>query len=113
MKTKIKCYRCGTEIPVNYKNMSAIMTCPHCKGKMTYDVTTYRKLKLVRYFVVLLVALLLLFGMHQVETGNYAILLIFMSIAISLACVADKACLWLCDFIFGLHYEELKTKKKK
>ena len=45
MKTKIKCYRCGTEIPINYKNMSAIMTCPHCKGKMTYDVTTYRKLK--------------------------------------------------------------------
>lgn len=109
---EIKCYKCGTKIPLNFKNMSAIIECPHCKKKMTYGLSTYRRLKIIRYFVVLLIGLMLIYGMSQFDKGNYALLIILISISISLAFIADKACLWLCSLIFGLQYEEYIKKGK-
>ncbi len=112
MQKEIKCYKCGTNIPLNYKNMSSIITCPHCKKKMTYDINTYKKLRITRYFVVLLVALMLIFGMNQFDNGNYVLLFVLVSVALALAFVADKACLYLCNLIFGLKYEEYIKKGK-
>ena len=112
MHKEISCYKCGTKIPLNYKNMSAIIECPHCKKKMVYDVTTYKRLKIIRYFVVLLIGLMLIIGMNQFDKGNYALLIILISFSISLAFVADRVCLWLCNLIFGLQYEEYIKKGK-
>lgn len=112
MHKEINCYKCGTKIPLNYKNMRAIIECPHCKKKMVYDVTTYKRLKIIRYFVVLLIGLMLIIGMNQFDKGNYALLIILISISISLAFVADRVCLWLCNLIFGLQYEEYIKKGK-
>lgn len=112
MQKEISCYKCGTKIPLNFKSMSAVLICPHCKKKMTYNLATYKRLKIVRYFVVLLIGLMLIFGMNQFDKGNYAILIILISISISLAFVADRLCLWLCSLIFGLQYEEYIKKGK-
>lgn len=112
MNKEVKCYKCGTTIPLKFKTMSVIISCPHCHKQMTYNLSTYKKLRIIRYFVVLFIALLLIFGMREFDKGNYLLLIVLISVSLSLAFVADRICLYLCNLIFGLQYEQYIKKGK-
>ena len=113
MKSDVKCYRCGTKIDVNYKNIGIITKCPHCNAKMTLDKKSYRTLRIVRYLVVLLACLFIVFGLSKLNSKEYALTFICLSIALAFGLVADRLCLWLEYKIFGLKYVEYISSKRE
>lgn len=113
MKNEVKCTRCGKQFRLDSKNLSNVVSCPHCHKKMILDIRSNRYLKAFRYLVVALVCGLLLFGMSKIETKMYGIIFVCLSIAIGMAIVADKLCLWLVYKTAGLSYVEYVPKKGK
>ena len=116
---KVSCYRCGKEYPLTYKNIAQVIECAHCHGKMVLDDQSQRKVKYVRYFfVAIIVVALMLLVKKFMSMENVLYLFIVVSIAIVIALVADKLCLYLASVIFKLNYVEyvkktpVKAKKK-
>lgn len=113
MKNEVKCTRCGNNIKLDPSKLSNVISCPHCHKKMVLDLKSNRYLKAFRYLVVVLVCGLLLFGMSKIETKMYGIIFVCLSIAIGMALVADKLCLWLVYKTVGLSYIEQISRKGK
>lgn len=108
MKNEVKCYRCGKDIKLDSKNLSLSVACPHCHAKMVLDLRSKRYLKYFRYTVVLIACVFIMFGLNYVKT-NLAISLVTLSLAIAIALVADRICLFIEYYITGLSY----TKEEK
>ena len=126
MREAIKCYRCGKEYDLSGKDLKEIISCSHCHQKMRITQDSQKRFRIVRYFFVLAVCLVLAFGLSFASQGTFLILIAVMSLAVLLASYSDHVCLILTDRIFGLDYEEYhepqftkkeirnqKTQKKK
>lgn len=103
MKNIVKCYRCGKEIKLDSKNLNILIRCPHCHAKMVLDQRSKRYLKYFRYLVVILACAFILFGLKYAEI-NLAISLVTLSLAIAIAMVADRICLFIEYYVTGLSY---------
>lgn len=113
MSKIVKCYRCGKEINLNPKELKTVISCPHCHGKMTITKKTYRQLRIVRYFFVLAVCALLMFGLSRFDMKVYYVTFLTIIVAVSIAMLSDNICLWLQYKIFGLNFEEYHPTDKK
>ncbi len=111
MKSVVKCYRCGKEYDLDNRNIKEIISCSHCHQQMKFTEKTRKRFRLVRYFFVLLICLMLAFGMSLVTQNNYIVLLVMMFAAMGIAGFSDRWCMVLTDRIFSLEYEEYHPEK--
>ena len=109
MKNEVKCYRCGKETKLDSKNLKLYVTCPHCHAKMVLDQRSKRYLKYFRYLVVILACTFIMFGLKYTKI-NLAIGLVTLSLAIAIAMVADRICLFLEYYVTGLSYTREEKK---
>jgi len=123
-KTIIKCPRCGKEWEINAKTAKAGIECPHCHKKLTYDLKTRRKMKYVRYFIMLVISCGFVWAMQSfTKANNYIIVVAVIAAAFLLMRVIDNICQWLGFTLFKLSYMDfdeykeimakLNTRKKK
>lgn len=114
MTRSVKCYRCGQPIELNYKNIRQTISCSHCHAKMTYDLRSIRKLKMVRYLFVLAVAAFLVAGFMQVQNMNsYTLLIVTCMCAIVISLWADKLCLYISYYLLKGEYVEYHPDDKR
>ena len=106
MKSIIKCYRCGKDYDLKYKDVKEVISCSHCHQKMRFDAKTKRHFKIVRYLVVLIVCLGMAYGMSLVSQNNYVMLLVSVAAGVVFAGYSDQACTRIVDRTFGISYEE-------
>lgn len=111
MKKTLKCARCGKEFDERVVGSKEIISCDHCHLQMKIDEKSQKRFRMVRYFFVLLVCIIIAFGMSMATTSSYIILLGVMSIALLIANFSDSWCLKLTNLIFGLTYEEYHPVK--
>lgn len=119
MTKNIKCYRCGKEYDLNYKDISEQIKCSHCNGIMSLDLNSQRKVRYIRYALVLVVALLMSFLVYQLNLNNLVIFGILTLVLLFTINYVDKFCLYLASLIFKLNYVEFhpedieKANKKR
>ena len=114
MKKIVKCYRCGKPMELNYKNAKQMISCDHCHAHMTLDYRSLRKLKLVRYLFILVVALAILYGFQLVETANnFYVLILTCIIAMALSFWSDKFCLYITNQFLNANYIECHPEEAK
>ena len=112
MKKETKCYRCGKIHEINYKNVSEIISCSHCHQQMKITKKSEKRVRFMRYAFVFLVCLVFAIGTYRFTKDNMIILLVVLTAGLLLANVADKVCLVLTYWIFGLEYEEYHEEKR-
>ena len=95
MTNNIRCYRCGKDYNFNYKNITDKVKCDHCNGVMVLDDKSQRKVRYVRYIIMLFIALIISYGMMQFKQQNYIIILVEFVVLLSLVNFIDKFCLYL------------------
>ena len=116
MKNHIKCYHCGKERELGYKEIREVLSCDHCHQKMRIDQKTQKHFRIMRYLFVLVICLVIAFCMSRASASSYLVLLAVMSAALILSLYSDRLCLILTAMTFGVHYEEyhpaVKTNKE-
>lgn len=96
MKTvKVKCYQCKTDNEINSKTFDRLITCKHCKKKMILSNREFKKLKFIRYIMLLVVSGIFMFIFSFIAYKNnsqlaYLPLIIFVSLMLFFAGEADK-----------------------
>ena len=113
MGSMIKCYRCGKQYDLGYKNIKEIISCDHCHQQMKISDKSLKKVRLIRYVLVLILCLIIAYFMSDFSNNSkLLLLLITLSFAMLLAQFIDRICLYLADTIFHLQYEEYHPVKK-
>ncbi len=116
MKNRVKCYHCGKERELGYKDIREVLSCDHCHQKMRIDTKTQKHFRIMRYLFVLLICIVIAFCMTKASANNYLILLVVMTVALIISLYSDRLCLALTAMTFGVSYEEyhpvIKTNKE-
>ena len=110
MKTIIvKCPRCGKENEVTIKNLNKVVECSHCHKKMCLDVKSQRKIKWVRYFIMLIIAIGFAYSMQSFTTGTtgYLIIIGYLAFLFLIMNFIDDWCLKLGFLLFDLTYMDI------
>ena len=118
MNQETKCYKCGTKIPTAGKNAKQLIECPHCHAKLSFDATTKKHLKWIRYAMVLVIMIIIIFTLHDAtKSKNYVAFAIILLILVLFSNFSEKSCIWILAHTFGLTYEkyspEQENKKAK
>lgn len=112
MKKEINCYRCGKTYDLNYKNVSEIISCSHCHQQMKVNKKSEGRIRLMRYLFVFLICLIFAGGTYYLIDDKLLVLVIVLTAGLLLANIADKVCIVLTYWLFGLEYEEYHEEKK-
>ena len=104
-----KCPKCGKENEVTVKSVKKLIECSHCHKKMCLDVKSQRKIKYVRYFVMLIIAIGFAYSMEQFTKGTtgYLILIAYIAFVFMISRYIDDWCLKLGFLLFNLNYMDL------
>lgn len=107
MKNNVKCYRCGKQHVFDWRHLEEEIECSHCHSKMKLSGKCEKRLKMMRYITVLVVALVISFGLSTFTKSNsITIIIVILFVSLLMAMVIDRVCLWLVYTIYGLEYEE-------
>ncbi len=99
-----RCYRCGTVIP---NKGEKVITCPHCGGKMTFDETTKKRLKYIRYALVLVIMIIILFVLQAAtQTKDYIVFAVVLIVLVLFSNYSEKCCSCMLQRMFGASYTE-------
>ena len=117
MKKEVKCYRCGKVYDLNRKTIEEVISCGHCHQTMRITKKSRNKFNIIRFLFILILSSVVTLLVYSLEsTYKILILLAFLMIIILAADKADRGCLILTYYLFGLEYEEYheikKTKKE-
>lgn len=110
MKTIIvKCPRCGKENEVTVKDLKKIVECSHCHKKMCLDVKSQRKIKYVRYFIMLIIAIGFAYSMQKFTAGTsgYLIIIAYLAFLFLIMNYIDDWCLKLAFLLFKLNFMDI------
>lgn len=115
-KNEIICPRCGTSYQISLNQVFKGVKCPHCQKKMMVDSKTKKRLRIVRYLVVLIICMITMFVINKALSHSEAFALLMVAIVAAVmylfAQIADKACGFILYHTIGLTYEEYIEKDK-
>lgn len=121
-KNSVICPRCGTQYDLTIDKIFNGVTCPHCNKKMMMDNKTKKRLKFIRYILVLIICLAVMFSVkNALETSEaFGILLVIAMLAVmyTLSQYADRLCGRILFHTFGFNYvghidQPIPQKKKE
>lgn len=114
MKKNVVCYKCGKKYKLNIHSISQTICCDHCHAYMTFDYPSIRKLKIVRYVLILMIVLPIVLGFQMINSmNNYSIIILTCIIAVALSLWSDKFCLYIAYKFMDIHYIECHPENKK
>ena len=114
MKTvKVKCARCGKEWEVDRKSAKKQLECPHCHRIQCLSPKSQGKIKVVRYLVMLVIALVFVLAMLDFnKTNNLPFIIIVLLFAFVLSQFIDEWCRIIAFTLFGFEYLDVDEYAK-
>ena len=113
-KNVVICPRCGTQYELTIDKVFDGVNCPHCNKKMMMDTKTKKRLKIIRYILVMIICLAVMFSVKGAleKSQAFGILLVIAMFAImyTFAQYADRLCGRILFKTFGFNYVEYVEK---
>lgn len=113
-KNTVTCPRCGTQYELTIDKVFKGVNCPHCNKKMMMDEKTKKRLKLIRYVLVLTICLAVMFpvknALEKSQALGLLVVIVMLAVMYTLSQFADKLCGRILFNTFGFNYVEYVEK---
>jgi len=107
------CPRCGTKFVIDTKKASKLEQCPHCHKQMALCPDSQKKIKYIRYLIMVGIGLLFSYAMMDFEkTNNIIMVALVCVVGFILMRYIDTICFKLAFIFFSFKYMDIDEYAK-